>query len=94
MNNHNEAATAIGLLAGIGGLVGLGKLFMSKEELTIRIVVGRALSSAGLGAASAALLGFIPGIPLAAQCGIAAALASLGTSGIEKLFRTTFGLDN
>lgn len=91
--NHHETSTVLGLLASIGALVGLGQLFMSNEKLTLRIVLGRAVSSGGLGAASAALLGLFPDIPLAAQCGIAAAIASLGTSGIERLYRHTFGFD-
>lgn len=74
-------------LAAIGALVGLGQLLASKEILTKRIVIGRMLSSAGLGASAAAIIAIIPGLSLAAQFGIAAAIASLGTSGLERLFQ-------
>jgi hypothetical protein len=94
LTNHHETTSMLSLLASIGAAVGLGHLFVSKEKLTMRLVIGRALSAGGLGAASAALIGLFPNIPLAAQCGVAALLASLGTSGIERLFRTTFGLDD
>lgn len=71
----------------VGLIVGLGQLLASTERLTLRVVVGRALSSAGLGASSAALLVWIPGLPVAAQLGTAALFASLGTSGLEKILQ-------
>lgn len=74
-------------LAVVGAMVGLGQLLASTEKLTKRIVIGRALSSAGLGASAAAVVGFLPDMSLAGQMGIAAALASLGTSGIERLLQ-------
>ena len=76
-----------GSLGLVGILVGVGQLLASAERLTLRIVIGRALSSAGLGASSAALLVWLPGLPIAAQFGVAALIASLGTSGLERLFR-------
>lgn len=45
------------------------------------------LSSAGLGATASAFLLAVPGLPIYAQYGLAAALASLGTSGLERLFQ-------
>lgn len=80
-----DAAGAAGALGVVGLIIGIGQLLASTEKLTLRIVVGRALSSAGLGASSAALLVWIPGLPVAAQFGVAALFASLGTSGLEKL---------
>lgn len=44
-----EAAKTVGALGLVGVLVGLGQLLASRERLSTRIVVGRALSSAGLG---------------------------------------------
>lgn len=87
-----EAAKTVGALGLVGVLVGLGQLLASREKLTQRIVIGRALSSAGLGASSAAILAWMPGVPLVAQFGIAAALASLGTSGLERLCQKVCGL--
>lgn len=83
----NEEGKGLLFLAGIGALVGLGQLLASKEILTKRIIIGRMLSSAGLGASASAILTFMPSLPIEAQFGIAAAFASLGTSGLERLFQ-------
>jgi len=87
VNDYEEAVKGAGALGLVGILVGIGQLLASQERLTMRIVIGRALSSAGLGASSAALLVWIPGLPIAAQLGVAALVASLGTSGLEKLIQ-------
>lgn len=71
----------------IGTTIGLGQLLASSEVLTARIIVGRALSTGGVAMAAGAVLIWIPDVPLIAQFGVAAALASLGTSGLEKLFQ-------
>lgn len=91
MTPDMETSKLLGTLAAVGAAIGLGQLLASEEKLTARIVVGRALSSAGLGAASAAILVWFPDLPLAAQCGVAAATASLGTSGLERLFQRMLG---
>lgn len=76
------------LYLAIAGLVaGLGTLLASEEVLTIRIIIGRALTSIALGVAAASILVWIPGVPLIAQIGIACGLASLGTSGLERMFQ-------
>lgn len=72
-------------LAGIGAAIGLGQLLMSDEPLTVKRAVGRAVVTAGLSVGSACILIAIPGIPFIAQVGLAAAVASLGASGLEKL---------
>jgi len=89
---EHKIAEAFGWMAGVGALVGLGQLLASEERLTLRIVIGRALSSAGLGAAAASILAWVPDTPLAAQLGLAAGLASLGTSGLERLAQRVFGV--
>jgi hypothetical protein len=86
-DEFREAAQGAGALGLVGLIVGIGQLLASTERLTMRIIIGRALSSAGLGASSAALLVWIPELPAAAQLGIAALFASLGTSGLEKLMQ-------
>jgi hypothetical protein len=87
----DEATKGVGLLAAVGAVVGLGQLLVSNEKITKRLVFGRALVSGGIGASSAAALVLWPTIPLAAQLGIAAALASLGTSALERLFQRVVG---
>jgi len=86
-----DALTTLATLGAVGGLVGFGQLLASKEELTPRIVIGRFLSSCGLGASAAAVVILIPEIPLVAQLGLAAGLASLGTSALEIIFQKYFG---
>lgn len=86
-NGLSDASKVVGTFGVVGLLIGVGQLLASKEVLTKRIVVGRALSSAGLGAASTSILILVPDIPLAAQFGFAALCASLGTSALERLFQ-------
>lgn len=50
-DDYNSATQVAGTLSLVGLIVGIGGLLASTERLTLRIVVGRALSSAGLGAA-------------------------------------------
>jgi hypothetical protein len=94
LNTAHSTSTVLSLLAGTGALVGIGKLLVSKDRITLRVVIGRAITSAAMGSAAAVVLAFFPDLPLAAQCGIAALMASLGTSGVETLFKQIFGLDD
>ncbi|MDD2664387.1 MAG: hypothetical protein PHD19_11605 [Dechloromonas sp.] len=71
----------------MGMFIGVGQLLASKEVLTLRIIIGRALSTGGIAAAAGAALVWVPDLPRVGQLGIAAALASLGTSGLERLFQ-------
>ena len=71
----------------VGLLIGLGQLLASTEKLTVRIVIGRCLSTAGLAVSAGAVLAWLPEIPVIAQIGIAATLASLGTSGLERFIQ-------
>jgi hypothetical protein len=75
------------LFASVGMAIGLGQLMASNEVLTVRIIVGRALSTAGIATAAGAVLVLVPDLPLIGQIGVAAGLASLGTSGLERLFQ-------
>lgn len=86
-------AIAQALLFGLIGVVtGLGQLMASKEELTWRIIGGRCLSTAGIATAAGVVLLAFPGVPPIAQIGAAAALASLGTSGLERLIQRVLGI--
>lgn len=75
------------LFAGVGICIGIGQLLASGEVLTWRIIVGRSLSTGGIAMAAGAILVWVPDLPLVGQIGVAAALASLGTSGLERLFQ-------
>ena len=86
----NESKSVLGLIL-VGAAIGLGQLLNSKETLTVRIVAGRALSSGGIGLAAAACLAFLPDLSFYTQVGIAATIASLGTSVLEGLVKRIFG---
>jgi hypothetical protein len=71
----------------LGALIGLGQLLDSAEQLSWRIVVGRALVSAGLASTAPALLAWFPQMPRMAEFAFAAVLASLGTSALQSIVR-------
>lgn len=87
-----EAVAQALLFCAIGVLTGLGQLMASKETLTWRIIVGRCLSTAGIATAAGVILLAFPGVSPLAQIGVAAALASLGTSGLERLIQRVLGI--
>lgn len=80
-------AHPIVLIAVAGLVAGLGQLLASAEKLTVRIVIGRAMSSAALGVTSGMALAWIPDLPLTAMMGLSCTIASLGTSGLERLLQ-------
>lgn len=75
----------------MGAAVGVGHLLNSSETLTLRVVVGRAMTSGGLGMAAAAVLTWLPELSFYAQLGVAAAFASLGTSALERMIQRMTG---
>lgn len=75
------------LFSVIGISIGLGQLLASPERLTRRIIIGRALSTGGLSMAAGLVLVWVPDLPLVGQIGVAAGLASLGTSSLERMFQ-------
>jgi hypothetical protein len=79
------------IFALVGMVVGLGQLFASQEMLTTRIIVGRALSSGGLGTVAGVVVVWIPDLSFAGQIGVAAGIASLGTSALERVFQRVIG---
>lgn len=85
---EQKAAQGFTWIFAAGVFAGLGALLASKETLTLRVIAGRAISSAmlGIGAGKGALI-FFPVLPLDAQIGIACLAASLGTSGIERIIQ-------
>lgn len=86
-----EAAAPAAMFAGMGLFISLGQMLLCKERLTVRIVLGRAISTMGLAMCAGASLAVFPGLPLIAQLGLAALLASLGTSGLEIMVQRVFG---
>jgi len=92
MNEKLSTWEIIGALSLTGLVIGLGQLLASEERLTTRIIVGRALSTVGLALSSGALLLWFTDVPILALIGVAAGLASLGTSFLEKLLQKKLGL--
>lgn len=79
------------LFATVGALIGVGKLMSSGEPLSARLVIGRAISTGGIAMAAGAVLVWVPGLSLLGQIGVAAGLASLGTSGLERVLSRVIG---
>lgn len=86
----NQLAQAA-ILAAVGVMIGIGQLLLSQEILTWRVIIGRAMSTAGLGMAAAVVLLLFPGVSLLAMVGLSAAIASLGTSALERVLQRFIG---
>lgn len=74
------------LFASVGVVIGFGQLLAGSERITVRLLVGRALTTGGLAMAAGVVLVWVPELSLVGQIGVAAGLASLGTSGLERAF--------
>lgn len=81
---HVDQALLTALFA-IGTVAGLGQLLAGKDEPTLGQAVGRAVTSGILATSAGLALAWMPALDPTAILGLGAALASLGTSGIEKL---------
>lgn len=92
MNIHDNPEGFLAILAGIGAAIGIGKLMAADEPITVRLVIGRALTSAGIGAAAGAIIYIVPNAHPVLLYGVAAALASLGTSTLEYIIKKRLGV--
>lgn len=88
---HDNPEGFMAVLAAIGAAVGLGKLLGSSDPLTPRLVLGRAITSAGIGCAAGAITLMVPNADPLVMYGVAAGLSSLGTSALEAFFRKYTG---
>lgn len=88
MSPEEQQVTKTVAVLGLAGFIaGLGTLLASDERLTVRIIVGRAISSVALGVTSSITLLWYPDITLETKVAIACGIASLGTSGLERLYQ-------
>lgn len=88
MSPEEQQITKTVAVLGLAGFIaGLGTLLASKEQLTVRIVIGRAVSSIALGVTSSLSILWYPDITLETKIAIACGIASLGTSGLERLYQ-------
>ena len=79
------ASSFLFLLVGIS--IGIGQLLAGNKRITTRLLIGRALSTGGLAMAAGVVLVWVPELSMVGQIGVAAGLASLGTSGLERAFQ-------
>ena len=73
------------VFTGIGVLIALGQILQTKEPVTLKVAIGRCITTGGIALVAGAALTLFPEIPFIGQVGIAAMLASLGASGLEVL---------
>lgn len=84
MQDHEKSLLT---LIVIGGLIGMSKLLVSSEPLSVRLIVGRTI----LGSASSLIAGIvllqIPDVSPLVLIGIASALGILGSTFIEEYLK-------
>lgn len=83
---HEQISSSL-LFSVVGITIGLGQILSSNERITTRLLLGRSLSTGGLAMAAGIVLVWVPELPMVGQIGVAAGLASLGTSGLERAFQ-------
>ena len=89
LNEHPEGFVAA--LAAIGAAIGIGKLLAADDPITVRLLIGRATVSAGIGAAAGSVMLFAPDAHPVLLYGAAAGLASVGTSTLEYILKSRLG---
>lgn len=75
----------------IGAIIGVGKLLSSKEADSVRLIIGRAISTGAVAVAAGAILIWVPNLPQLGRIGVAAGLAVLGTAGLERILMRIIG---
>lgn len=82
-----EHERSLAYLVAIGLALAIGKLLVSKEPVTWRIVVGRSIIGCGLTLAAGAALAVVPGLSTMGLLGIGSGLGILGTGALEKVLQ-------
>ena len=75
-----------------GLVIGLGQILTSDEQLTTRLIIGRALSTVGLALTSGLLLLYSTEADILVLIGASALTASLGTSFLERILQKYLGV--
>lgn len=91
MNPQTQPEGFIAALAGIGAFIGIGQVLVANDPITLRLLIGRAIASAGIGAAAGAVTLFAPDANPVLLYGAAAGLASVGTSTLEFILKRRLG---
>lgn len=92
--SHQSPEGLVATLAGLGAAVGVGQLLASGERITARLLIGRTLCSAALGASATIPLAWLPDMPTAATYGLACGLVTLGVAGVERIAKRLLGDKN
>lgn len=79
------------MLAFVGVMLSIGKHLSQRQPWEWPVVIGRAICSGGIAMSAGAVLVWVPDLPMIGQIGIAAALASIGVSGVEQLLARIVG---
>lgn len=72
------------ILAAVGAAIGIGQCLRERERDWL-VILGRAVCTGGLAVAAGAVLIWWPELSFLGQLGVAAGLASLGTSALERI---------
>ena len=71
----------------IGSAIGLGKLMLSRERITARVLIGRMIMGAAVSPVAAVPLLRYPDMPDLVVVGLACALGIAGSAFLEECFR-------
>ncbi len=84
MQEHEKTALTLVI---VGGLIGMGKLLVSDEKLTFRLLIGRTILGSATSLIAGLLLLQIPDIQPLVLLGVGSALGILGSSFIEQYLK-------
>jgi hypothetical protein len=88
MDNDTKLLVSLGIT---GAVIGLGKTLASSEPSNWKVTLARCITTSGLSMSAAFAVVVFPSLSFTASVGLAAALASLGTSALESLFKRVMG---
>ena len=83
MHNNPESMGLLSILVATGAALGLGKLLVSDEVLTPRVVIGRTLLGCGTSTVAGVGLIWIPDLHPLALVAVGSALGIVGASALE-----------
>lgn len=86
LNPQESPGSFVSAMFLLGALLGAGKALVVRSGFTIRLMIGRALVTGGLGASAGMLVLLLPQAHPVALLGMAAALSSLGLPALRLIF--------
>lgn len=69
----------------LGMILAIGQHLKNQEPWVWSVVIGRSICTGGVAMSAGAVLVWVPDLPMWGQIGVAAALASMGTAGLERM---------